>query len=384
MTRRRGNCHIGVDARTVFAPNRRGTGKNLVDLYQRLATLEPQWRFTLFYEPMEGVVPPAELDLANVFPVPLTMRGARFNLWEQGRLPWAAWRWGVDVLHSPAQSAPRFAATPSVVTVHDLIPLRFDEGWPAVQRRGLVETLAHSVRGAREIITVSRYTRDDLLKAFPTLDPQRVHVVPWAPEDGSIPVTNPAALEAVRRRYGVHSHPFWFALGARAPRKNTRRLLESFAQFAPQYPTWQLVVGGLQVDALEDFNAHIAPWSCRERIHLHPYLPEADLPALYSAAAGFVFPSLFEGFGLPVLDAMACGCPVLASEATSIPEVAGDGALYFDPLEAASMAGALAEAAGSEALRRDLAERGRRRVAHFQWERTAQLTRDVLGKALGG
>lgn len=376
---------IGIDARTMVAPKRRGTGKNLIDLYTRLVCLASDCHFRFYYQPRPDQSLPGELVESgpNASFVPLSMPGDRWQLWEQIRLPWQARRDRVGLLHCPAQTAPHWKPVPTVVTIHDLIPLRFDEGLPARRVKELRRNIAHSLRDAAGIITVSEHSRQDLLGEFPEARAQTIERIYWAPEASSRLLSDQFRLGRVSTRYGVQPKRFLFALGAEAPRKNTEGLLRAFAQAAtdPRFDL-ELLVGGLQRSVLDRWQALLNDWPACDRVHLFNYMPDADMAALYNAALAFVFPSQYEGFGLPLLDAMACGCPVLASHRSSIPEIGADACLYFQPDEPDDMAAAMIRIATEPELRKQLREAGLDRVARFDWQRTAQQVYELFCRVL--
>jgi glycosyltransferase involved in cell wall biosynthesis len=384
---RRQPVTIGVDARTMVAARRRGTGKNLIDLYTRLVCLAPDWRFRFYYQPRPDQDLPAEVVESgpNAAFVPLSIRGDRWRLWEQIRLPWQARRDRLSLLHCPAQTAPLWKPVPTVVTIHDLIPIRFDEGWPARRVDRLRRNIARSMRDAAAIITVSDYSRQDLLAEFPEAGKQTIERIYWAPETSSRPLPDDAPIRQACERYGVRPRRFLFALGAEAPRKNTEGLLRAFALASEDSRfDLELLVGGLQRRALERWQALANGLPARQGIRLFGYLPDEDMTALYNAALAFVFPSHYEGFGLPLLDAMACGCPVLASRRTSVPEIAGDACLYFDPERPEDMAASMTRIATESALQEHLRQAGLRRVAQFDWQRTATQVHGLFRNVIDG
>ncbi len=371
----------------MVAPKRRGTGKNLIDLYTGLVCLAPDWCFRFYYQPQPDQNLPGELVESgpNVSFVPLSMRGDRWRLWEQIRLPWQARRDRVSLLHCPAQTAPYWKPVPTVVTIHDLIPLRFDEGWSARRVHRLRRNIARSLRDAAAIITVSDYSRRDLLAEFPEAGKQTIERIYWAPETSSRLLPDDAQIRHTCKRYGVRPGHFLFALGAEAPRKNTEGLLRAFA-LAREDTRFDLdlLVGGLQRHALQRWQRLANGLSARQGIRLFGYLPEEDMTVLYNAALAFVFPSHYEGFGLPLLDAMACGCPVLASRRTSVPEIAGDACLYFDPERPEDMAASMTRIATESALQEHLRQAGLRRVAQFDWQRTVAQVHRLFRNVIDG
>ncbi|HEV2527444.1 MAG TPA: glycosyltransferase family 1 protein [Thermomicrobiales bacterium] len=292
--------------------------------------------------------------------------------WEQTALPIRARRDGWDLLHSPVNVTSLLRTVPAVVTVHDLAFMSAGATMPAARRRYLAAMTHRSVRTAARVIAVSESTRDELARWFDVL-PDRVAVTPLAPE----PHFHPAGSDELadfRIRSGI-DRPFILSVGTREPRKNGPALVRAWASIAASIPHDLVLVGpagwlGGELDqALADLTDGL-----RERVRLTGFVDDADLPRWYAAAAAFAYPALYEGFGLPVIEAMACGVPVLTSTTSSLPEVAGDAALLVPPGEVDAIAAGLQRLVTDSALAGDLRSRGLVRAATFSWERTARQT----------
>jgi glycosyltransferase involved in cell wall biosynthesis len=371
---------VAVDARTVFSAHRRGTGKNLVDLYRHVARLRPDWSFLMIHRDHDATDNPYE-GLSNVTHTAVEMRGDRWHWWEQVRLPLAARTWRADVLHSPANTAARFPLVPLLATIHDLIPL--DIGAPSAATIRWEREVGYAARGARRILTPSAYTRDRIVAHY-GVPPTRIVVNPWAPDTGCRRVDDAGCIDEVRERYGLRSgQPYLLAFGAADPRKNARRILEAWAGLEPAVrDRAALLMVGLQGPILEELRglmrlrARDGDWS------LMGFAAEADIPALLSGAVALVYPSLSEGFGLPILDAFACGAPVITSQSTSLPEVAGDAAILVDPTDTTAIRRAMRDVVVDSSLADTLVERGRKRLANYSWERCARTVADVLAECL--
>lgn len=355
---------IGLDARAVHRLPRRGTGKNLVDLYTQVLAERPDWR-VIAYHRGDSASPVAS---DRYIPRRIDMPGDRVDAWRRWRLPAAAWLDGVDLLHCPANLAPNWRPCPMLVTIHDLLPL----AGPARGAEQMRRSIRSCVSGGRTIITPSRYTADQLVRRF-NADPDRLVVNPWAADRAMRPVEDAAQRAATCARYGV-SEPFILHLGAPDPRKNTAAAIEAYARLPqPLRRRWPMLVVGLNCP---DHRAAMAAL-CRERavadaVHLHGFAAEADMPALFSAAALLFYPSRAEGFGLPILDAWATRTAVLCGNATSLPEVGHDAAAYVDPHDTAAMAEGLARLLEDPTRCGDLCDRGERRLGQFTWPRTAE------------
>jgi glycosyltransferase involved in cell wall biosynthesis len=372
------SMRVVVDARTVYNGVRRGTGKNLVDLYRTMARLRPGWTFYMMHRGIShGDDPFAGCN--NVRAEVIDMRGDRWNLWEQVRLPVAAVARRASALHSPANTAPAVPLVPLVMTVHDLIPMESNDTAAARAWRANVSAAAQR---ARRIITPSSYTRTLLTERL-GVAPERIVVNHWAPDNGCRRVDDSGEISRVRSRYGLDKDErYVFGFGAADPRKNTPRLIAAWAGL-PRSLRAQLglVLVGLQGSALADATKQAAALAPEGGWHFSGFVPEADLPALLTGATMLCYPSLSEGFGLPVLDAFACDTPVVTSDTTSLPEVAGDAAVLVDPADVAAIRDGIARVASDPAVQDLLRSRGRERLTKFSWERCAETAAVALEEA---
>jgi glycosyltransferase involved in cell wall biosynthesis len=272
----------------------------------------------------------------------------------------------------------------SVVTVHDLGFLYHPEAHTLSQNLYLRWSTRHNARAATRILADSEATRRDLVHHYSIPD-SKIAVVYPGRDETLAPVAEPALRSAVRARYGL-ADPYLLYVGTLHPRKNLVRLVQAFGSLlrslrdGPRTPMagLQLVLAGQRGWLYDDILAQVRKLDLSDHVVLTGYIPDADLPALLSGALAFVFPSLYEGFGLPLLEAMACGTPVICSNASSLPEVAGDAALLVDPRDTEALADALARLVVDEGLRRELVERGFRQMQRFSWRRCAEETLRVL------
>jgi len=299
--------------------------------------------------------------------------------YEQLALPLTLRRRRVEVFHSAAYAMPALGAPPSVVTVHDLSFVRLPGTFPARQARYLAAATRHAVRHARAIIAISDFTRRELIDGLGA-DPARIHVVPNGVDAAFRPAA-PADVAAYRRRAGLPER-FVLSVGTLQPRKNYGVLLQAWAALrnhidapgAADAPPPALVIAGAPGWGDSDIGALAARLGVQGDVILPGFVAAADLPLLYAAATVCALPSRYEGFGLPAIEAMACGTPVVVSDAGSLPEVVGDAGLTVDPDDVAGWAAALGALLADPARRADLARRGRAQAARFTWERTAELT----------
>lgn len=299
------------------------------------------------------------------------LRGG-YVFWEQVSLPRQLHG---RLLWSPAGTGPLLSGH-QVVTVHDLVALEHPE-WVGRRLgswyRYLVPRL---VRTSRHVIAISAFTRSRLL-ALTGLAPSRVTVVLHG-VDPRFCVRQEAEIMRVRGAVGLAANPYILALGTREPRKNLARLLAAWGAVQARFPDVQLAIAGMQ-GSRRDFGLQ-AQLRLPPRTRLLGHVADTHLPGLYSGALAFVYPSLYEGFGKPPLEAMGCGAPVLAANGTAIPEVVGDAGLLVEPGDAGAIASALARMLGSRELRTELSARGLARAAKFRWCDAAAATSAVFDR----
>lgn len=286
----------------------------------------------------------------------------------------------VDLFHATNYVLPRAPGVPLVVTVHDLALLRHpDLGTPALRR--LVARTAYSVREARRVIADSEVTRRDVIELLGA-EPRRVYTVPLGCDPLFSPGDARAARRAVARHLGIEE-PYVLHVGTIEPRKNLERLVAAFGRARREYHLPHiLVLAGAPGWGIEAVRTRIAREGLADVVRLTGSVSGEQLLVLYRAAALFAFPSLYEGFGLPVLEAMACGTPVLSSNAAALPEVAGDAALMVDPRDDDALTAAIGRGISDAGLRDHLQRAGPTRAAQFTWERCAAATLAVYEAAL--
>ncbi len=290
--------------------------------------------------------------------------------WEQVLAPLLL-RWHqADLFHGTLNVIPFACPVPGVVTIHDLAFIRFPQTFRAYNRTYLDFATRVSVRRAVRILAVSEHTRQEVVGLL-GVPAERVVVTPNAARDHFRP-PDPPTLAAFRAR---HSLPERFILyvGTLEPRKNLTTLLEAYSQVVRHDPV-PLLIGGGKGWMYQPVFERLEALGLRDRVHFVGYIDEQDLPLWYAAARMFVFPSLYEGFGMPPLEAMACGTPVVTSNTSSLPEVVGEAGLMVAPTDADAMAGAMLRLLHDDGLHRHLREQGLRRARHFSWRTTAEQT----------
>ncbi|HKR15344.1 MAG TPA: glycosyltransferase family 1 protein [Pyrinomonadaceae bacterium] len=291
----------------------------------------------------------------------------------------------VDVLHVQF-TAPPFCPCPVVVSIHDLSFEHLPHTFHRRSRTQLRLTVRHSAKRAAKILTLSEHTRRDVVDTY-GIDPARITAIPLAAPRHFSPVEDDRELQRVRHTYGIVG-PYILSVGSIQPRKNLPRLINAYASLRGKYVAAELpklVLVGKCAWLYDETMRVLTQTGLQESVILTGYVPESDLPALYSDALCFVYPSYFEGFGLPPLEAMKCGAPVIVGNQTSLPEVVGDAALTVDPYDVASIAAAIETLMNDSDLRLELSVKGRSRAETFDWRDTARRTLQIyeqVGKAV--
>lgn len=369
--------HIAIDAHSVGA-QLGGNESYATNLIEALAEIDQTNRYTLY------VTKPAAIQRFNnrwpnfqvkqtlphtpLLRIPLTLSR------ELRRNP-------VDVLHVQ-YTAPPFAPCPVVSTIHDLA---FEHLPETFNRRSWIQlrlTVRRTARRAAHIITVSEYSRGDISRTY-GISPERITVTPEAAPPHFAPLTNETELRRIREGYGIEKD-YILSLCSIQPRKNLVRLIEAYSCLRGvrrEVKLPQLVLAGKR-GWLDNETFRAAEQNALGKdILFTGYVPEPDLVGLYSGAICFVYPSYFEGFGLPVVEAMQCGVPVITGNRTSLPEVVGDAGLLFDPFDTKALVDALTQVISDPACRAGLRTRGLERAKHFNWKTTAQLTLSAYQQA---
>ena len=308
--------------------------------------------------------------------------------WEQRTFPHTAHQSEARLMHIPHFAPPMYTFNiPAIVTIHDVINLRLPEYRSALKAQAYAQVVARAARQAAAIIAVSEYSKHDIIELL-GIAAERVFVIREAPASQYRRVTDPARLAAVREKYGLGPR-FVLNVGGLDVRKNIPSLIGAFA--AAYHETGerdlQLFIAGdpnrLGSSPLfPDWRSLVATFGIADQVNCMP-VDEEDLPVLYSAASCFVFTSLYEGFGLTPLEAMACGAPVICSDRTSLPEVVGSAGILVDPEDPDRVGAAVQRVLSSEGLRDDLSARGQAHAKQFSWDRVAAETSALYAQVAG-
>lgn len=362
---------IGFDA-TPAVRQGGGIGRYTRELLRALGAVDTESRYRLFFASRRVPYPlPPLPPNFHVRQLPLDDVWLA-RLWHRARVPVLVnWITGaLNLFHSPDFTLPPVAhGTRTLLTVHDLTFVRDPESALPELRRYLNAVVPRSVARADHILADSAATRADLMEVYNT-PAEKISVLYSGVNADFKPVREAAQLAAVRAKYRLGERPFIFAVGTLQPRKNYARLIQALARLP--LPDVQLVIAGGKGWLFEAIFAEAERQHVTERVLFPGFVDDEDLPALYSAAAVLAYPSLYEGFGLPLLEAMACGTPVVTSNASCLPEVAGDAALCVSPTDVEALSGALEQVLTDTALRSSLIEKGFMRAAQFKWENAAR------------
>jgi len=404
---------IGIDCR-MFRTNFTGIGRYTFELVKNLQALSPrdpkiaQNEYVLFFnDPEFSLFTPTAPNFKKVL-----VNAPHYSFKEQTHFLHLLNKEKLDLMHFTHFNAPILYRKPFIVTIHDLTHTLF----PGRKMRSLPYRLAYKVvvknaiRHAAFIIAVSNNTKQDIIKilkppATPAEKPEKIHVIyEGANEEFRKLNTDELDLAAqtIREEYGITA-PFLLYTGVHRYHKNLQRLVEAFAQISPKHPNLKLVITGKADPLYPEAEHEVERQNLQDKVIFTGLVPEEDLIALYNIATAYVFPSLYEGFGLPILEAFACGTPVVASNVSSIPEVVGTipasgrrasvaseasfslslpNALLFDPTNTADIAEKIDLLLNDESLQKSLAQRGAERVKDFSWEKMTRSIVDLYNKPI--
>jgi alpha-1,3-rhamnosyl/mannosyltransferase len=347
-----------------------GVGRYAINLARAMSSaLAPGEELTVLYDPS---APPA-LAGVELAALPVSV----FSWMQHLRVPRELRRRRVALYHSPYFLIPARPGVPTVVSIHDLIPLRYPQYFGTGQRLLYNVSIRIAARAAARVIAASQDAANDVTR-YLGVEPGRIAVIPMAADPAFLPAPN-AVVDELRVRLRLPER-YVLYVGTNRPHKNLTRLVEAWALLQPRPDS--LVIAGPWDARYPEARRRVEELGLGDRVCFAGAVDEADLPALYAGARLFVFPSECEGFGLPVIEAMACGTPVACSDVPSLAELAGDTALFFSPHSTESIATTLGRLLDDAALRADLSRRGLARAAQFTWEDAARRTLELYRGAV--
>ena len=369
---------IGIDASRATAVRATGTEYYSRHLIGALLALAPQHRFRLYFnQPPSQTLFPTDAGEHRIIPFR--------RLWTHVRLAWEVTRYPPDVLFVPAHVLPMFHPRRSVVTVHDLGYRDVRDAHPTAQWLHLEASTRWNARMSARVFADSQATKEDLIRYYGT--PADKITVAYPGVDPSLRrVDDVEHIQAVKAQYGVEGE-YLLYLGTLQPRKNLARLIEAFGKSQARGHT--LVIAGKKGWLYDDLFSQVKRLNLERRVVFSGYVSDADRAALLSGATALVFPSLYEGFGFPAVEAMACGTPVICSNTSSLPEAVGDAAMLIDPLDGEAIAAAIDRIIADAGLRGQLVGRGVVQASRFTWRSCARTVLGVLeevaasGEAIG-
>ena len=361
---------IAIDARKL---RDFGIGTYLRNILMELSRLDRDTEYVVLCRPDD--MGSGDVLGQNFRMVPET--APTYSIAEQFKIPLSLAREGVRLVHEPHYVLPPLIRCRSVVTIHDCIHLMFPQYLPNrlayVYARGSMWSAA---RKANKILTVSDASKRDILRFF-NVAPEKVVVIHNAIDERFMSPADPERMDLVRQRYQL-DHPFVLYVGNIKPHKNIERLIDAFGRARTQGPdNLKLIIIGDEISKYPGLRQSVHKHKLDKHVRFLGFQPMETLAAFYRLARVFVFPSLYEGFGLPPLEAMACGAPVVTSNVSSLPEVAGGAALLVDPYDEDAIAAGIVRAVTDEALRADLIARGRERARSFSWAQSVRRIHEI-------
>lgn len=376
---------IAIEGQRLFRPKKHGMDFVALELVKNIQQIDHENEYVIFIKPDEDVCLESTENVKIVL-----LGGGPYPAWEQFALPKAASHYGCDLLHCTSNTAPVLGGkVPMVVTLHDIFFLEnfslFTKGYSAYQKFGNLYrrfVVPRVVKKARRIITVSHSEKNRILHYF-KLQEEQVSVIYNGVSLFFKPVTDENQLNVIREKYNLPKK-FIFFLGNTDPKKNTRGVLTAFTKYIRESDEKiPLVIADYPEDQLDEILNEIHEIHAKEYIHRLDYIKNTDLPGIYTLCNLFLYPSFKESFGIPILEAMACGTPVITSNVFSMPEISADAALLVDPNSPYDLARAINKALHDEKEQQKLIEKGLKQATKFSWKKMAEnyieLYKEIIG-----
>ena len=367
---------VAIDARKLHDY---GIGTYVRNLVNELARQDDDAEYVL-------LCAPGDVDVLQALGPrfhPRVVRAGNYSVREQLSIPISLAGARVDLFHAPHYVVPPLVTCRFVVTIHDCIHLRFPQYLPNRAALYYARTMmTRAARGSARVLTVSQASKDDILH-YLGVPAEKVEVIYNALDTRLASEPTPEDMARARERF-LLTAPYILYTGNIKPHKNVDRLIEAFSILRRQgFDDLKLLIIGDEISKYPNLRRLVHRFQLHQHVRFLGFVPDATLAALYRLASVFVFPSLYEGFGLPPLEAMAAGAPVITSNVSSLPEVVGDAAVLIDPMDAGAIAAAMARVLGDPQLREDLIRRGHERIKAFSWERSVARVRQVYGELAG-
>jgi glycosyltransferase involved in cell wall biosynthesis len=364
---------IGIDARSILGTPT-GVGRYLSNLLDQFRSLDTRNTYILYID--RPCATPL-IDQENFQQKTLTLPVAQnYFTWNHFRLPPEIWRHPVDLFHFPFYTMPVIRTYRSIVSIHDITYEVHPEWYSWKGRLAMRAFSKFAARQADIILTCSLNTKHDLMEHY-GISEKKIIVTYYGVEARFRPLDDQVTLANLRKRYSITARQVVLYVGSIHTRRNVEQLIRAFQSVSHNTSNVQLLIVGKREYPYLDIETLIDELDLGDLVLLPGYVRDDDLPGLYNLADVCIYPSSYEGFGFPVLEAMACGTPVITSNTSSLPEVSGDAALLIDPLNIAEMADALSQLLHNSDLRRQCIERGLERARFFSWEHTARQTLEV-------
>lgn len=371
---------IGIDARCI-ENKRTGLGRYLINLLREWARTAPEHKYVLYFKSKKATDEFLEQECFEQVVLSSRFLPNKGILFQQVLLPWDSLSRDLDLFFAPAYTAPLFLKCKLVVSIHDLISMIEPESFEAItrwQRRIFLPLSAHR---ATRITTLSQASAEDLFRRY-SLPYEKVQVIPLSYDSRFKPVDDQVALESLKRKYRIEANKIMLYVGSIVKRRNVPLLLGAFRVLRNRMNDVHLILVGSNLSYPHiDVREQIDRLRLANDVSYLGHVKDEELVLLYNLADLFLYLSSYEGFGLPVLEAMACGTPVITSNCSSLPEVGGNAALLVNPSDSKQIVEAMSRVLVDKSLARSLRERGLKRVQDFSWETAARQTLEVLHQA---
>lgn len=368
---------IAIEGQRLFRKRKHGMDMVALELIRNLMKIDKKNEYFIFVSPDEDRC----LESTGNFKI-IELNGGSYPTWEQFALPKAVSQYNCDILHCTSNTAPIKTKIPLIVTLHDIIYMEsislFRKAYTNYQKMGNMYrrfVVPVIMKHAKKIITVSNYEKNRIGDFFKINNNNRLVAIYNGVGEHFKPIDNKKLLNEIRNRYNLPERYFFF-LGNTDPKKNTKGTLKAYSDFVKKNgDDIKLVMLDYEEEALMSLLSEIGDEEIRKNIHLTGYVVNTDLPAIYNMCEVFLYPSLRESFGIPMLEAMRCGVPVVTSNTSSMPEVSGDAAIIVNPFKPEEITSGIEKILNNEDLRRELIEKGYKQAAKFSWKTMAE---DVL------